>query len=95
MFRIGLIASLFALLGQSQGAVVLTLKEDQPLRLSLNLLFYYFTRSEPNYKSQRIKLLDIIVACNELNVKCSKLDINNNFFLGGDFTDCILLKVNF
>ena len=37
-----------------------TLKEDQPLRLPLNLFFYRFNRSESTYKSQRIKLLDII-----------------------------------
>ena len=30
---------------------VRTLKEDQPLRLQLNLLFYHFNRSEPTYKS--------------------------------------------
>ena len=45
-----------------------TLKEDQPLRLLLNLLFYHFNRSEPTYKSQHIKLLDVIAACNQLNV---------------------------
>ena len=45
-----------------------TLREDQPLRLLLNLLFYHFNRSEPNYKSQRIKLLDVIAPCNQLNV---------------------------
>ena len=46
----------------------MTLKEDQPLRLLLNLPFYHFNRSEPTYKSQRIKLLDEIIACNQLNV---------------------------
>ena len=29
----------------------------QGLKLLLNLLFYHFNRSEPTYKSQRIKLL--------------------------------------
>ena len=34
-----------------------------------------------------------------IKCECSKLDISNNFFLGGgggaeDLTDCILLKVN-
>ena len=48
--------------------IVRTLREDQPLRLLLNLLFYHFNRSEPIYKSQRIKLLDLISACNRLNV---------------------------
>ena len=48
--------------------IVRTLREDQPLRLLLNLLFYHFNRSEPTYKSQRIKLLDVIAACNQLNV---------------------------
>ena len=46
-----------------------TLREDQPLRLLLNLLFYHFNRSEPTYKSQRIRLLDVIAACIRLNVK--------------------------
>ena len=68
--------------------------EDQPLRLLLNLLFYHFNRSEPTYKSQHIKLLDVIAACNQLNVNVlNKILII--FFLGGDLTDCILLKVDF
>ena len=33
--------------------IVHTLREDQPLRLLLNLLFYHFNHSEPYYKSQR------------------------------------------
>ena len=45
-----------------------TLKENQPLRLLLNLLFYHSDGSEATYKSQRIKLLDVIAACNRLNV---------------------------
>ena len=45
-----------------------TLREDQPLRLLLNLFLYHFNRSEPTYKSPRIKLLDVIAACNQLNV---------------------------
>ena len=45
-----------------------TLKEDQPLRLLLNLFFYHFNRSEPTYKSQHLKPLDIIATCNQLNV---------------------------
>ena len=45
-----------------------TLKEDQPLRLLLNLLFYHFYGSVPTYKSQRVKLLDVIAACIQLNV---------------------------
>ena len=48
--------------------IVCTLKEDQPLRLLLNLFFYHFDRPEPTYKSQRTELLDVIVACNQLNV---------------------------
>ena len=36
---------------------VRTLKEDQPLWLPLNLLFYHFNPSEPAYKSQRIKFV--------------------------------------
>ena len=35
-------------------AIGCTLKDDQPLRLLLNLFFYYFNRSEPTYKSQRL-----------------------------------------
>ena len=46
--------------------VVRTLREDQPLRLLLNLLFYHFNRSKPTDKFQRIKLLDLIAACNQL-----------------------------
>ena len=34
----------------------------------LRLLFYHFNRSEPTYKCQRMKLLDVITACNQLNV---------------------------
>ena len=49
-------------------AFVRTLREEQPLRLLLNLLFYHFNRSEPTYKSQRIALLHVIAACNQLNV---------------------------
>ena len=48
--------------------MVRTLKEDQPLRLLFNLLFYHFNRSEPTYKSQCIQLLDVIAACNQVNV---------------------------
>ena len=38
-------------------AIVRALREDQPLRLLLNFLFYHFNHSEPSYKSKRIKLL--------------------------------------
>ena len=48
--------------------VVRTLREEQPLRPLLNLLFYHFNHSEPIYKSQRIKLLNVIAACSQLNV---------------------------
>ena len=47
---------------------VRTLREDQPLRLLLNLLFFHFNRSEPTYKSHRIKLPHVIAACHQLNV---------------------------
>ena len=47
---------------------VRTLREDQPLRLLLNLLFYQFNHPEPTYESQRIKLLDVIAAYSQLNV---------------------------
>ena len=43
-----------------QQSIERTLKEDQPLRLPLNLLFYHFNRSDHTYKSQPIKLLDVI-----------------------------------
>ena len=52
--------------------IVRTLKEDQPLRLLLSLLFYHFNRSEPTYKSQCLKLLDVFAACNQLNVNALK-----------------------
>ena len=52
----------------NESPIVGTLREDQPLRLLLNLLFYHFYHSEPIYKSQRIKLLDVIASCNQLNV---------------------------
>ena len=52
----------------NQCYIVRKIREDQPLRLLLNLLFYHFNHSEPTYKSQRIKLLDVIAACNQLNV---------------------------
>ena len=53
---------------KSSSTIVRALREDQPLRLLLNLLFYHFNRSEPTYKSQHIKLLDVIAACSQLNV---------------------------
>ena len=49
-------------------SIVRTLRKDQSLRLLLNLLFYHFICSVPTYKSQRIKLPDVIAACNQLNV---------------------------
>ena len=45
---------------------------DQPLRLLL-IFFFHFNRSEPTYKSQCIKLLGVIAACNELNVNALKM----------------------
>ena len=48
--------------------MVRTLREDKPLRLLLNLLFYHFNRSEPTYKFQCIKLPDVIASSNRLNV---------------------------
>ena len=44
------------------------LKLEEPLRLLLNLFFYHFNCSEPTYKSQRIKLPDVIEMCDQLNV---------------------------
>ena len=71
--------------------IVRTLTDDQPLRLLLNLLFYHFNRSEPTYKSQHIKLPDIIAEWNLLNVNALNkiLIIIFSFNLGGDLTDCI------
>ena len=51
-----------------QNAIIPTLKKDQPLRLLLNLLFYHLNHSEPTHKSQFTKLIDVIAACNQLNV---------------------------
>ena len=48
--------------------IVCKLREDQPLRLLLNLLFYHFIRSEPYYKSQHIQLLNFLATCSQLNV---------------------------
>ena len=48
--------------------IVRTLREDQPLRLLLNLLFDHFNHSEATYKYQRIKLPYVIAAYNQLNV---------------------------
>ena len=74
--------------------IVRTLKEEQPLRLLLNLLFYHFNRSEPTYKSQSITLLNVIASCNQLNLNAlTKISITT--FLGGDLADCILFKVTF
>ena len=42
--------------------------EEQPLTLLFNLLFYHFNRSEPTYKSQRMKSFGIIATRNESNV---------------------------
>ena len=55
-------------MSESDESIVRTLKEDQPLRLLLNLLFYHFNRSELTYKFQCVKLLDVIATCNQLNV---------------------------
>ena len=74
--------------------IIRTLKEDQPLRLLLNLLFYHFNRSDPTYKSQRIKLSNVTAAFNQLNVNAlNKIFITS--FSWGDLTDCISLKVDF
>ena len=56
-------------LQEATNNIVRTLREYKPLRLLLNLLLYHYNRSDPTYKSQRIKLLDVIAACNQLNVK--------------------------
>ena len=48
--------------------IVRTLREGQPLRLLLNLLFYHFNHSEPTYKFKRTKLLDVTAVCNQLKV---------------------------
>ena len=35
---------------------------------AIEFALYHFNRSEPTYKSQHIKLPDIIASCNQLNV---------------------------
>ena len=72
-------------------SIVRTLKEDQLLRLLLNLLFYHFNLSEPTYKSQCIKLLDVIASCNQSNVnahvsletECNAVRVINSTTLRG------------
>ena len=49
----------------SYDTIVRTLREDQLLRLLLNLLFYHVNRSEPTFKSQH-KVLDLIAASSQL-----------------------------
>ena len=63
-------------------SIVRILKVDQALRLLLNLPFYYFNRSKPTYKSQTMNLLDNNCRMQSVKCQCSKLDTNNNFFLG-------------
>ena len=88
-----------------------TVKEDQPLKLLLNLFFCHFNRSEPTYKPQHIKLLDIIAACNHLNVNAPNQILLTIFIDFKTFQGCLntwkghlifedvsqimLLKVNF
>ena len=74
--------------------IVRTLREDQPPRLLLNLLFYHLNHSEPTYKSQRIKLLDVIAACNQLNVNV-QIRYRLKIFLVGDLTDLYLFESKF
>ena len=75
-------------------SLVCTLKEDQPLRLLLNLLFYHFNRSEPTYKSPRINLLGVMASIsNQSNVNALN-KISVTMFSLGDLTDCIILKVD-
>ena len=47
--------------------IVRTLKEDQLLRLLLNMIFYHLNCFEPTYNSQCIKLLNVVAACNPSN----------------------------
>ena len=68
----------------------------------MNLFSYHFNRSEHTYRSQRIKLLDVVSACNQLNVNAQyKLDVvhklflqhvERSFSLWGDLTDRILVN---
>ena len=50
-----------------------------------------FYRSDPTYKSEPIKLLDVIAVCNQLHVN-ALIRYREQFSLGGDLTDCILLN---
>ena len=73
-----------------------TLKEDQSLRLLVNFLFYRFNRSEPTYKSQRIKLLYVIATRNQLNVDALNQILLTIFSWGrGDLTDCKVCTISF
>ena len=67
------------------------------VRLLLKLLFYHYNRSDPTYKSQPIKLLDVIAACNQLNVNALNKTLITIFSynLEGDLIDHILVKVDF
>ena len=73
-----------------QIAIVRTLRKDQPLRLVLNLLFHHFNHSEPIYKSQRIKLLDVIAVCNQLNVNVLSLISITIFSCGRSHTSYLI-----
>ena len=46
--------------------------------------FYYFIRSEPTYKSQCLKLLDVIAACNQLNMNDIKATFHLRIFMRGE-----------
>ena len=56
--------------GSSSLNVGCTLKDEQPLRLLFNLFFYHFDRSEPAYKSQRIKPHSN--NCHMQSIKCGR-----------------------
>ena len=47
---------------------------------AIDLLFYHFNRSEPTYKSQRIKAPRCNCRVQSIKCECSETDIDNNLF---------------
>ena len=53
-----------------------------------------FNPYEPTYKIPTHEAPRCDWRVQSIECECSKLDINNNFFLGEDLTDCILFHLN-
>ena len=62
--------------------------------MAIEFVYLSFNRSEPTYKSQCIKLLDVISAFNQLNVNALNM-WKGHLIFGEDRKDHTLLKVNF